>query len=150
MRSVPKILLMLALLGVGAVLASYHVANQHYYPVSKLASSDGYTFTLVQNRVQARGDCGAANDRVIDPLKKTCPQCEVVYARCERELRGLELALLMGDPVPYYVVTAPNLRLVVEGPAHTLQRDCEYIAERIVKAGVRAAACVFPNKLRTP
>lgn len=148
--TVPKALFLLALLAVGAWLAQHHVANQSYYPVSKLASADGYTFHLVQARADARAGCGAANDRFLERIKLTCPQCEVVYARCERELQGLELALVLGDPVPHFVVQAPGVRLAMDGPKRSLQRDCEHIAETIVKSGVPSAACVFPGKLRTP
>ena len=151
MRSVPyKALFLLALLAGGAVLAHYHVANQHYYPVTRLSSSDGYTFTLVQDRADTRGACGAANERFLEPLKAACRQCEVVYARCERELQGLELQLLMGDPVPMHVVVAPNLRLAIQGPEKGLRSGCEAIAAQIVKAGVKSAACVFPGTLRRP
>jgi len=145
-----KALIILALLAAGAVLARYHVANQHYFPVTKLESSDGYTFHLVQDRTDTREDCGKANDRFLAPLKSRCAQCQVVYARCERELHGLELALLMGDAVPVYVVISPGARLAMEGPAATLQRDCEAMAAGIVKTGVPSAACVYPGTLRRP
>ncbi len=145
-----KALIIVVLLAAGALLARYHVANQHYYPVSKLVSSDGYTFHVVQNRTDARDACGKANDRFLAPLKAACAQCSVVYARCERELRGLELALLMGDAVPVHVVIAPAVRLAMEGPKATLRRDCEAMAAAIVKTGARHAACVFPGTLRRP
>jgi hypothetical protein len=145
-----KALIILVLLAAGAVLARYHVANQHYFPVTKLASSDGYTFHLVQDRTDTRADCGRANDRFLTPLKSACQQCQVVYARCERELHGTELALLLGDAVPQYVVIAPGVRLAIEGPPATLRRDCEYIAQRIVKTGIPSASCVFPGTLRRP
>lgn len=145
-----KVLIIVVLLAAGAMLARYHVDNQRYHPVSKLASADGYTFHLVQDRTERRADCGAANDRFLGPIKETCKQCEVVYARCERELQGLELALLMGDPVPLHVVVAPGVRLAIEGPPQTLRRDCEHMATAIVKSGVGSAACVFPGTLRRP
>jgi hypothetical protein len=140
----------LALLALGAVLAHYHVANQSYFPVSRLASADGYTFHMVQDRVAQREACGKANDRFLAPVKKTCAHCEVVYARCERELHGLELSLLLGDPVPMHVVIAPGLRLAIEGPAERVHRDCEHIATSLVKAGTPSAGCVFPGTLRRP
>jgi hypothetical protein len=145
-----KALFLVVLLAAGAVLARYHVANQHYYPVTRLASSDGYTFHLVQNRVDTRGACGAVNDRFVAPLKEGCPQCRVVYARCERELQGIELQLLMGEPVPLYVVVAPGLRMAMQGPAAGLRRDCEHMAAAIVKTGVPTAACAYPGVMRRP
>jgi hypothetical protein len=145
-----KALIILVLLAAGAVLARYHVANQHYFPVTKLESSDGYTFHMVQDRVDTREECGRANDRFLAPLKLSCQQCQVVYARCERELHGLELALLLGDKVPQYVVMAPGARLAMAGPAATLRRDCQAMAATIVKSGVPSAACAFPGTLRLP
>jgi hypothetical protein len=143
-------IVIVALLALGSVLAHYHVANQSYFPVSKLASADGYTFHMVQDRVAQRGACGEANDRFLAPLKKSCAHCSVVYARCERELHGLELALLLGDPVPMYVVIAPGLRLSIEGPAARVRADCEHIAANLVQAGAPSAGCVFPGTLRRP
>lgn len=140
----------LALLALGAVLAHYHVANQSYYPVSKLASADGYTFHMVQDRTAERGACGLANVRFLEPVKRSCAHCAVVYARCERELHGLELSLLLGDPVPMHVVIAPGLRLAIEGPAERVRRDCEHIATNLVKSGAPSAGCVFPGTPRRP
>ena len=143
-------LVIMVLLAAGAVLARYHVSNQRYYPVTRLASSDGYTFHVVQDRVDTRGACGVANDRFVAPLKEGCPQCRLVYARCERELQGLELQLLMGEPVPLHVVVAPGLRMAMEGPAATLRGDCESMAAAIVREGVASAACAYPGTMRRP
>jgi hypothetical protein len=143
-------LVVLALLALGAVLARYHVANQSYYPVAKLASADGYTFHMVQDRTAEREACGKANDRFLEPVKKACAHCAVVYARCERELHGLELSLLMGDAVAMHVVIAPGLRLSIEGPAARVRGDCEHIAASLVKSGAPSAGCAFPGTLRRP
>jgi hypothetical protein len=145
-----KALLLLVLLGAGALLARYHVANQYYYPVTQLASSDGYTFHLVQDRVDTRSACGEANDRFLAPVKARCPNCRVVYARCERELQGLELKLLMGEPVPVHVVVARGLRLAVDGQPESVRRDCEEMAVAIVRAGAGSAACAHPGVMRRP
>jgi len=143
-------IVILVLLAVGSVLAYYHVANQSYYPVSKLASADGYTFHMVQDRLAQRNACGEANDRFLAPIKARCLQCDVVYARCERELQGVELALLMGDPMPMHVVIAPGLRLAIEGPKQRVRQECEQLATELVKGGAPTAACVFPGTLRRP
>jgi hypothetical protein len=145
-----KALIIVVLLAAGGVLAHYHVINQHYFPVSKLVSTDGYTFHMVQDRANARNDCGKANDRFLAPLKAACNQCKVVYARCERELHGLELSLLMGDALPLYAVIAPGVRLAMEGPPATLRRDCEEMAAAIVKSGIPHATCVYPGTIRRP
>jgi hypothetical protein len=147
---VKKALFLAVLLAAGAVLARHHVANQRYYPVAKLASSDGYIFHVVLDRAETRGECGAANERLLEPLKASCKQCEIEYARCERELGDLELRLLTGEPVPLHVVTAPGLRMAIEGPAHALRRDCEYMAAAIVSTGAAYASCAFPGTPRKP
>ena len=143
-------IVILVLLAVGSVLAHFHVANQSYYPVSKLSSADGYTFHMVQDRRAQRNACGQANDRFLAPIKARCLQCQVVYARCERELQGVELALLMGDPMPMHVVIAPGLRLAMEGPKERVREQCEQFATDLVKGGARTAACVFPGTMRRP
>ena len=143
-------IVILVLLAVGSVLAHFHVANQSYYPVSKLASADGYTFHMVQDRRAQRNACGEANERFLAPIKARCLQCEVVYARCERELQGVELALLMGDPMPMHVVVAPGLRLAMEGPKERVREQCEQFATDLVKGGARTASCVFPGTMRRP
>ena len=143
-------LVIVVLLVVGSVLAYYHVANQSYFPVAKLASADGYTFHMVQDRRAQRNACGEANERFLGPIKARCLQCQVVYARCERKLQGVELALLMGDPMPMHVVIAPGLRLAMEGPKERVREQCEQFASDLVKGGARTAACVFPGTMRRP
>ncbi len=143
-------IVILILLAVGSVLAHFHVANQSYYPVSKLVSAEGYTFHMVQDKTAQRSACGQANDRFLGPIKQRCLQCDVVYARCERELHGVELALLKGDTMPMHVVVAPGLRLAMEGPKERVRQECEQMATAMVKGGARTAACVFPGTLRRP
>jgi len=145
-----KAIVILILLVVGSLLAHYHVANQSYYPVSKLTSAEGYTFVMVQDRTAERSACGRANDRFLEPVKARCVACDVIYARCERELQGLEFALLMGDAVPMHVVVAPGMRLAMEGPKERVRRECEQMAATLVRAGHKSAACVFPGTLRRP
>jgi hypothetical protein len=143
-------IVILVLLVLGSLLAHYHVANQSYYPVSKLTSTEGYTFLMVQDRVARREECGKANDRFLEPIKTRCVLCSIVYARCERELNGLEFALLSGDAVPMHVVVAPGMRLAMEGPKDRERRECESLAATLVKAGHKSASCAFPGTMRRP
>jgi hypothetical protein len=143
-------IVILVLLVLGSVIAHYHVANQSYYPVSKLTSADGYTFIMVQDRTAQRRACGAANDRFLGPIKERCVACDVVYARCERELQPFEFALLAGDPVPMHVVLGPGMRLAMDGPKERVRQECEALAAMLVKAGHKSAACAFPGTLRRP
>ena len=94
-------LIALVLIAVGSWLAHLHVASQTYHPVVRLASPDGLTYTTVQDEVQERRACGAANDRFLKPIKEMCKTCQVVFARCERKLEGLEEALAHGAAVPH-------------------------------------------------
>jgi hypothetical protein len=145
-----KALVIVVLLVLGTLLARYHVANQSYYPVSKLTSADGYTFLMVQDRTAERKACGEANDRFLGPVKARCVACDVVYARCERELGALEFALLSGDAVPMHVVVGPGMRLAMEGPKERVRQECEQMAAMLVKAGHKSAVCAHPGTLRRP
>jgi hypothetical protein len=147
---VKQAIVILVLLVLGSVLAHYHVANQSYYPVSKLTSAEGYTFVMVQDRTAQRSACGKANDRFLDPIKARCTACAVVYARCERELQALEFALLAGDAVPMHVVVAPGMRLAMDGPKERVRQECEQMATMLVNGGHKTAACVYPGTLRRP
>ena len=143
-------IVILVLLALGSILAHYHVANQSYYPVSKLTSAEGFSFVMVQDRAARREDCGKANDRFLEPIKVRCKMCDVVYARCERELQGLELRLLMGEPLPLHVVVAGGFRMALEGPEKRVRRDCEDLAALIVRSGAPSAACAYPGTMRRP
>ena len=133
------------LIAAGAWLAHLHVASQTYRPIVRLASPDGLTYTTVQDEVSERRACGAANDRFLGPIKELCKQCQVVFARCERRLEGLEAALAEGAAVPHYQVYAPGLRIAIAGPSAAAKASCEYIAADMVKRGQRSAACVDPR-----
>ena len=135
----------LVLIAVGSWLAHLHVASQTYYPVVRLASSDGLVYTTVQDDLHERRACGAANERFLKPIKESCKECQVVFARCERKLEGLEAAIANGTAVPHYQVMAPGLRIAIAGPAAAARASCEFIAGDMVKRGQRSAACVFPR-----
>ena len=138
-------LIALVLIAVGSWLAHLHVASQTYYPVVRITSEDGVVYTTVQNEVSERRACGAANDRFLKPIKETCKQCQVVYARCERKLEGFELALAEGAAIPHPQVFAPGLRIAISGPAAAAKANCDFIAGDMVKRGIRSAACIYPK-----
>jgi hypothetical protein len=138
-------LIALVFIAIGSWLAHLHVASQLYYPVVRLASPDGVVYTTVQNEVQERRACGAANDRFLKPIKETCKQCQVVFARCDRKLEGLEQALAEGAALPHHQVFAPGLRIAIVGPAAPAKAACDFIARDMVTRGIRAAVCVDPR-----
>lgn len=136
-----------AVLGIAAaVLAHMHVVSQRYYPMVRVASPEGLTFTAVQDMTQERQACGEANDRFLEPIKARCRSCKVVAARCERVVDGdEERALLEGRPTPGYLVVAPGVRMSITGPAASARANCEYIAGDMVKRGLRGAVCIPPQ-----
>ena len=145
-RRILQVAVALVLVAIASALAHMHVQSQTYHPVVRLSSPDGLTYTAVQDPVAERRACGAANDRFLGPIKAACKACQVVYARCERKLEGLELALYGGSPLAQHRVVGPGLRMAIDGPADTAKAACEYLADDMVKRGVRAAACVVPGK----
>src|SRR5688572_4647006 len=143
-RRILQVVVALVLIAVASALAHMHVQSQTYHPVVRLSSPDGLTYTAVQDAVAERRACGAANDRFLSPIKAACKQCQVIHARCERKLEGLELALFKDEPVAQHRVIGPGLRMAVDGPVETAKTACEYLAGEIAKLGVRSTACVAP------
>jgi hypothetical protein len=137
------ILFLLALGGLW--LAHLHVTAQTYHPVVRMTSSDGLAYTVLLDPTAQRLACGEANRRFIQPVTAACKECEVVFARCERRLEGLELALRRQDPIPHYIVTSPGVRIAVIGPAPDARSRCDSIAGDVLRRGVRRALCVHPS-----
>ena len=140
-----KILLTVVLLGSGLALAQLFVDAMAYYPVVKVASPGGVEFTLVHDATGNRQACGAENRKFLEPLKKQCKDCDVVYARCERQLHGAELALLRREAMAHFVVSASSMRMLITGPSVAAKRACEDVAANMVKNGLQMAACLYPN-----
>ena len=154
-RSRVSLLLIVGLLAVGSVLAYFRVRALHYYPTARIETPDGYAFTVVQDVRASRSECGDANDRFLSPLDAICTQCRVVYARCLRELEGVELTLVAEDPPPLYLVRAPGVRMAVTGPLARLKDVCVDIAAGLVKTGLPSASCAYargaaPEPARPP
>lgn len=136
--------LAVALIAVAATIAHFHVLGQIYHPVAKVASPEGVTYLAVQFPVQARQACGEANNRFLRPITESCRDCKVEYARCERELEGLEEKLLNRRPLPHYQVLSPGMRMAIIGPAEKAKAACVYITGEMTKRGLRPARCVDP------
>ncbi|TMH80933.1 MAG: hypothetical protein E6H47_15760, partial [Betaproteobacteria bacterium] len=103
----------------GSVLAYMHVASQVYYPVVRIASPDGVSYTALMDPTDDRRDCGAANERFLGPVKSQCQDCKVVFARCERKSEAIDLAIHHGEPVRLHWVVLSGLRIAVVGPEET-------------------------------
>ncbi len=137
--------LIVVLLAVAGVIAHLHVEAQSYYPVARVTTPDGFTYTIVQTVRDARSACGEANNRFLDPVKGACKDCTVLYARCERELNGTELALSKGNGEAYYMVVSPGLHMKVEGPREKARAVCDQIAVDMTRRGYQSAACIYPR-----
>jgi len=145
---VKQIVIAALLIAAGAVLAHMHVVAQTYYPVVHVTTPEGLTYTAVFDRTDERRACGAKNDRFVAPFKAMCKECEVVLARCERELAGLELELAEGKAIPYHRIYAPGLRVAISGPADMAKLGCDTIARGLTAQGMRSVACVYPTPAR--
>lgn len=140
-----KTLLAVLLLGGGLALAQLYVESVAYYPVVKISAPSGLEFTFVHDAIGNREACAVANRGFVDPIKSECKECKVVYARCERDLKGAELALLQRKALPYYMVSASNMRLMVTGPPKIAQKACEDLALNIIKNGLHSTTCLYPT-----
>jgi hypothetical protein len=144
------LLLIVALLAVGGVYAQYYVKTLTYYPTAKVELPGGFSFSVVQEVQPDRAACGDANERLLDPLEKTCKDCRVAYARCLRHIEGTDL-LLVTEPAPaFYVVVAPGLRMRVDGPNGQLAAVCDSIAEKLAASGQVNASCLYPRDQPRP
>ena len=129
----------------GALIGHMHAAMQGYHPVVKLTTPDGLVFTGLLGQASGRLACGEANKRFLEPLKKQCPECKVMAARCERELQGLELALEREEPLPHHVLVVPGqIRMAIAGPEEAAKLNCGVIAEDVSKKARRRAFCMPP------
>lgn len=143
-----KVVIAALLIAAGAVLAHMHVVAQTYYPVVHVTTPEGLKYTAVFDRTDERRACGAKNDRFVAPFKAMCKECEVVLARCERELAGLELELAEGKSIPYHRIYAPGLRVAISGPGEMAKLGCDAIAQGLTAQGMSSVACVYPTPVR--
>ena len=140
MKAARQVVIAVVLVAVGVVsawLAHIHVLSQTYHPVVRLHSPDGLTYIAVQDAKQERQACGAANDRFLRPVKKGCKGCEVVTARCERELEGVELAVYDGRQMAYHLVQ--RARRTHGDPGARGGRQGELRADRAADGARRSA-----------
>jgi hypothetical protein len=130
------LLLMLA----GAAVAHLHVAMQTYAPVIRIATPEGLVYTAWFDPRDERRACADASKLFVDPIKARCAECEVIFARCERELQDFE-HLMAEEPGGHHVVSLPGLRIDIAGPAASARRSCHVMADDFTKHGVQSAIC---------
>lgn len=131
-----------------AAVAHLHVTMQRYFPVIRVATPEGLVYTALFDPTAERRACADANRRFLDPVKERCIGCEVVFARCERQLEDLEPAF-GGDSIRQHVVSVPGLRIDIDGPAAPAKRSCDLIAGDFARRGLPTASCSSPARVDT-
>ena len=137
--------LALLLFLLGLLVSTFEPPLEHYYPVVRLRTADGFFMTLVQNRVAGIKPCQEATEVFIETLAKSCATCDVESKECARELRGIDKALAEHRPLPIYRVSAQGLDIAVIGPPATVRARCERMADGFVARGMKSASCLFPS-----
>jgi hypothetical protein len=124
----------------GVALAAYlYVRNQPYYPVARVAAPGGLTYTAFSGETRGRDACTAANERFVDPLRKDCPDCTVLFERCESKAEMMRLRVAaVSDPV----VLSRGVSLAVAGPRALAHATCELIAQDLAKRGLEGSRCL--------
>lgn len=124
--------MLLAAAGGIALAAYFHVGESRYYPVARIAAPDGIVYTAFSDEMIGRDACVEANQRFVADFRAGCPDCTVVYARCESKDEAIRLRIEGSDPV----VLSPGMALAVAGPPNFANATCESIAQDLVRRGV--------------
>jgi hypothetical protein len=118
--------------------------NQLFHPVVHLALPEGLSITALLPETDGQDACTDKNERFLSTFK-VCKDCKIGFARCERELEGLELAMWEGTAVPHPVVVARGMRIAVMGPPEAASLGCRVFAADMAAKGLPSAACVEPK-----
>jgi hypothetical protein len=140
-----KLIIAALLFFAAAVLAHLHASMQTYHPVVKVVAPDGVTYTAVLDAVPDRPSCGQSSKRFLEPMRAYCRECEIVSARCARELDGMELALALDRPTAIYVLQLHGMRIAIAANEAKARLTCDFMAAHAVREGAASAACVFPR-----
>jgi hypothetical protein len=143
-----KLLIAAVLVFVASLVAHLHASMQTYHPIVKIASPDGVQYTAVFDPVSDRPSCGVSSKRFLEPMRDYCPKCEVLSARCERELQDLDLALALDLPAPVHVLQVEGMRIAITAEEAKARLTCNFMAAHAVREGAPSASCVFPQASR--
>jgi hypothetical protein len=130
-----RLSLIVLLVLAGSTAAQMHVAMQSYYPVIRVSTVEGVTYTTLLEPAEDRSRCAAASKVFLASLKAGCEDCEVHFARCEREPEGAE-ALSGAQAAQRPFVSLPGLRIDIDGPTVPAARGCEAIARDLAARGL--------------
>jgi hypothetical protein len=131
---------LLVVLAAGLALAAYlHARNEPYYPVARVAAPGGLTYTAFSGERRGREACVSANELFVEPLRKDCPACTVLFERCESKAEMMKLRVAaVSEPV----VLSRGLTLAVAGPGELARATCELIAQDLAKRGLEGSRCL--------
>jgi hypothetical protein len=130
-----RLSLIVLLVLAGSSAAHMHVTMQSYYPVIRVSTVDGVTYTTLLEPAEDRSRCAAASRVFLASLKAGCEDCEVRFARCEREPEGAE-APSRAQAAQRHFVSLPGLRIDIDGPVAPAARGCEAIARDLAARGL--------------
>lgn len=129
----------LALAGGVGIAAYLYYIDKPYYPVARIAAPGGLTYTAFSAQARGRGACAEANERFVGSLRLDCPECTVLFERCESNAEAMKLRVAaVSDPV----VLSRGLQLAVAGPREAAVMACEAIAQDLAKRGVEGSSCL--------
>lgn len=123
--------------GAASAAALWHVYGAAYYPVVRVATPEGLTFTAFSAQTRGRAECAAANERFLEPIRKDCPTCEVLSSACEGTSEGRRLRNALEDPV----VLSGGLSVAVAGPSALAVATCKHLASDLQKRGIAGSRC---------
>ena len=115
------------------------------YPVVRAAMPGGYTLTAIQHPSE-KDACTKTNERFATPLKANCPDCKIEASSCEASLSGAEKALMAGEPLPQYSVSAGSMRILLGGSDEVTKPVCEKMASDLAGKNPGTASCIPPVK----
>ncbi len=137
------ILIAVVALAVGGVIAHLYVAAQSYQAIVRVEAPDGTVYTAMLDPVAERRACGVASQRFLEPLANDCPQCRVVFARCQREDEERPAFAQTGGSGPQSpFLNMPGVRIRIDAPQEIARRNCEWMAQSMHGLGVASARCV--------
>jgi hypothetical protein len=116
------------------------------YTVIRMQMPGGYTATTVQHN-DSLDACLKAAQRIVQPVRATCPGCQIEFSRCERRLSGQDALLWSSDAMDHYSVNADPMRVFFTGQTNMAKAVCERTAAEISKTG-RTARCFPPGQPR--
>jgi hypothetical protein len=127
-------------LAAGIAVATYlYARNESYYPVARVATPEGLTYTAFSGERRGREACVSANDLFVEPLRKDCPACTVLFERCESRAEMMKLRVAAASEP---VVLSRGVALAVAGPRELAKASCELIAQDLAKRGLEGSRCL--------